>query len=44
MAYYYDHRQDIDRLMAESEAYVEQIRRNSSPSLLQEKLRESSGE
>jgi len=44
MAYYYDHRQDIDRYTAESEAYVEQIRRNSSPSLLQEKLRESRGE
>ena len=44
MAYYYDHRQDIDRYTAESEAYVVQIRRNSSTSLLQEKLRESRGE
>ncbi len=44
MAYYYDHRQDIDRHTAESEAYVEQIRRNSTPSPLQEKLREIRGE
>ena len=44
MAYYYDHRQEIDRHTAESEAFVAQMRRNSSPSPLQDKLREIRGE
>lgn len=37
IAYYYDHRADIDRSIEESRAYVEQSRRNH-PSLLQEKV------
>jgi uncharacterized protein (DUF433 family) len=44
MAYYYDHREEIDRHTAESEAFVEQLRHNSSPSPLQEKLRAIRGE
>jgi pyrroloquinoline quinone (PQQ) biosynthesis protein C len=39
IAYYYDHREEMDRHTAESEAYVEQMKRNSPPSPLQEKLR-----
>ena len=37
MAYYYDHRDDIDRSIEEDEALAEAFRRNNS-SLLQEKL------
>lgn len=44
MAYYYEHREDIDRHTAESEALVEELRRNSSPSKLQLKLKEIRGE
>jgi uncharacterized protein (DUF433 family) len=44
MAYYYDHREEIDRHTAESKAFVEQLRHNSSPSPLQEKLRAIRGE
>jgi len=44
IAYYYDHREEIDRHTAESEAYVEQMKRNSPPSPLQEKLRAIRGE
>ena len=44
MAYYYDHRNDIDRHTAESEQLVEEMRRKSSPSPLQERLREIRGE
>ena len=32
MAYYYDHREEIDRHTKESKALVEEIRRNSPPS------------
>jgi len=32
MAYYYDHREEIDRHTKKSEALVEEIRRNSPPS------------
>jgi len=44
MAYYYDHREEIDRRTAESEALVEEMRRNSPPSRFQEKLRAIRGE
>lgn len=44
MAYYYDHREEIDRHMAETEAFVEEMRRNSPPSPLQEKLKAIRGE
>ena len=39
MAYYYDHRQEIDCRTAESEAWVAEMRQNSPSSPLQEKLR-----
>ena len=38
MAYYYDHRDEIDQSIAEDEAFAEAFRRNN-PSLLQEKLK-----
>jgi len=38
MAYYYDHRSELDRSIEEDEAYAEAFRRNN-PSLLQEKLK-----
>jgi uncharacterized protein (DUF433 family) len=44
MAYYYDHREEIDRRTAQSEAFVEELRRNSPPSPLEEKLRAIRGE
>lgn len=44
MAYYYDHREEIDRRTAESEALVEEMRRNSPPSRFQEKWRTMLGE
>ena len=44
MAYYYDRREEIDRHTAETEAIVEEMRRNSPPSPLQEKLRGIRGE
>ena len=37
MAYYYDHQDDIDRSIADDEAFAEAFRRNN-PSLLREKL------
>lgn len=40
MAYYYDHREKIDRHTAESEVIVEEMTRNSPPSKFQKKLRE----
>src|SRR5262245_17992904 len=43
MAYYYDHRSEIDACMEEDEAFVEAFARNN-PSLLQAKLRALSGE
>jgi uncharacterized protein (DUF433 family) len=43
MAYYYDHRAEIDRQMEEEEAYVEAFR-NSNVSLLQAKLKALRGE
>ncbi|MDJ0708556.1 MAG: DUF433 domain-containing protein [Leptolyngbyaceae cyanobacterium MO_188.B28] len=44
MSYYYDHRAEIDRHTAESEILVEEMRRNSPPSPLQERLRAIRGE
>jgi uncharacterized protein (DUF433 family) len=44
MAYYYDHKENIDRHTAESRAFVEQMRQNSPPSPLQERLKEIRGE
>jgi uncharacterized protein (DUF433 family) len=37
MAYYYDHREDVDRMIAEDAAYVEALK-TEYPSLLQQKL------
>lgn len=44
MTYYYDNREEIDRRTAESDAFVEELKRQSPPSRLQEKLREIRGE
>lgn len=44
MAYYYDHKEEIDRHTAEFRAWVEPMRQNSPPSLLQEKLKKIRGE
>ena len=44
MTYYYDNREEIDRRTAESDAFVEELKRKSPPSRLQEKLREIRGE
>ncbi|MGB3262535.1 MAG: DUF433 domain-containing protein [Microcoleus sp.] len=44
MTYYYDRREEIDRHTAESRAIVEELKRNSPPSPLQEKLRAIRGE
>lgn len=38
MAYYYDHQEEVDRMVDEDEAYVEALKREN-PSLLQRKLR-----
>lgn len=37
MAYYYNHKADMDSMMEEDDAFVEALRRNN-PSLLQKKL------
>ena len=44
MEYYYDHREEIDRHTAESEAVVRQMRRDSPPPLLESRLRAIRGE
>lgn len=44
MTYYYDRREEIDRRTAESRKLVEELKRNSPPSPLQEKLRAIRGE
>ena len=44
MAYYYDHREEIDRHTAESEVLVRQMKRNSPPSHLESRLRAIRGE
>ncbi|NEO68594.1 DUF433 domain-containing protein [Moorena sp. SIO3H5] len=44
MAYYYEHREEIDRHNIETDRRVEEIKRNSLPSKFQEKWREIRGE
>ncbi|NEP27978.1 DUF433 domain-containing protein [Moorena sp. SIO3I6] len=44
MAYYYEHREEIDRHTIETDRLVEEIKRNSPPSKFQEKWREIRGE
>jgi uncharacterized protein (DUF433 family) len=39
LAYYYDHREEIRQQMAESEAFIEEIR-SQTPSILQQKLKQ----
>jgi uncharacterized protein (DUF433 family) len=41
LAYYFDHREEIDRRMREDDAFVEEQRRRT-PSILQQKLQERS--
>ena len=43
LAYYFDHRADIDQRIEESEAFVEELRKRT-PSLLREKLKERDGD
>jgi uncharacterized protein (DUF433 family) len=40
LAYYYDHRDEIQAAIAEEERFVEELKAKSGPSLLQEKLRQ----
>src|SRR3954469_23180455 len=42
IAYYFDHREEIDRSIAEGEAFAEALRQRS-PSLVQQRLQKSSG-
>jgi len=44
MAYYYEHREEIDRHTIEADRIVEEIKRNSPPSKFQEKWIEIRGE
>ncbi len=44
MTYYYDHQEEIDRCTAVADAFVEELKRKSLPSRLQERLREIRGE
>lgn len=44
MVYYYDHRAEIDDRTAMGDAFVEELKRNSPPSPLEEKLRAIRGE
>jgi uncharacterized protein (DUF433 family) len=39
LAYYWDHRDEIEAKMAEDEAYAEEMRRKQGPSLLEQKLK-----
>ncbi len=39
LAYYWDHREELEAKMAEDEAYVEEMRRKQGPSLLERKLK-----
>ena len=43
LAYYFDHREEIDRTIADDEAFVESIRRQT-PSKLTEKLKQRQDE
>ena len=40
LAYYYDHRDEIQAAIAEEERFVEELKAKSGPSLLQERLRQ----
>jgi uncharacterized protein (DUF433 family) len=40
LAYYYDHRDEIQAAIAEEDRFVEELKAKSGPSLLQEKLRQ----
>ena len=42
LSYFYDHREEIERLNKEDDEYVEQMKR-ANPSLLEEKLRQRFG-
>ncbi len=44
MAYYYEHREEIDRRTVAGEEFVEELRRNLPPSPLEAKLRAIRGE
>jgi uncharacterized protein (DUF433 family) len=39
LAYYWDHREELEAKMAEDEAYAEEMRRKQGPSLLEQKLK-----
>ena len=39
LAYYFDHREEIDQSMADDEAFIEELRKRT-PSLVEQKLRE----
>ena len=43
LAYYFDHRDEIDRSIAEGDAFVDALRR-STPSVLEKRLKELRGE
>jgi uncharacterized protein (DUF433 family) len=40
LAYYYDHRDEIQAAIAEEDRFVEELKAKSGPSLVQEKLRQ----
>jgi uncharacterized protein (DUF433 family) len=40
LAYYYDHREEIQAAMADEDRFVEELKAASGPSLLQEKLKQ----
>ena len=44
IAYYYDHKDEIDRRAAEGLGIVEELKRNNPPSPLEERLRAIRGE
>ena len=44
MAYYYDHKSEIDSHSAESKAWVEEMKKNTPPSPLEARLRAIRGE
>ena len=44
MAYYYDHKEEIDRQTAESKAWVEQLQENTPESPLAARLKAINGE
>lgn len=44
MAYYYDHKEEIDRRTAQGLEIIEELKQNNPPSPLEEKLRAIRGE